>query len=82
MRPESSGNYSFTFNSLSDANYQRVKIDGPVINQVVHPLASAFFAGSGKSSINSCSGDKVDVDVDLRVNFLLVFVWSITESCV
>lgn len=68
LRPETSGNYTYTFSSISDANYQRIRIDGPAINQVVHPLASAFFSGSGRSSINSCSGDKVDVDVELRVS--------------
>ncbi|KAL5535305.1 hypothetical protein ACEPAF_3399 [Sanghuangporus sanghuang] len=68
LQPESSGNYTYTFTSLSDANYQRVKLDGPSITQVVHPLASASFptVGGGKKSINSCSGNSVDVEVDLR----------------
>ena len=69
LQPESSGNYTYKFMSISDANYQRVKFDGPSIDQVVHPLASASFANmaSGRKSINSCSGSTVDVDVDLRV---------------
>lgn len=71
LQPESSGNYTYTFTSLSDANYRRVKLDGPSITQVVHPLASASFAsvGGGRKSINSCSGNTVDVEVDLRVSF-------------
>ncbi|KAH8120086.1 hypothetical protein DFH11DRAFT_1558255 [Phellopilus nigrolimitatus] len=72
LQPESSGDYTYTFVSLSDANYKRIKLDGPSINQVVHPLASASFVFNGASgvgsrrSINSCSGSAVDVEVDLR----------------
>ncbi|KAI5121322.1 hypothetical protein M0805_003789 [Coniferiporia weirii] len=72
LQPERSGNYTYTFVHLNDANYKRVKLDGPSINQIVHPLASASFvfnsaSGVGsKRSINSCSGNVVDVEVDLR----------------
>jgi nucleoporin POM152 len=77
LQPESSGNYTYTFTQLSDANYKRVKLDGPSINQVVHPLASAnivFHSAHGvgnKRTIGSCSGKKVDVEVDLRVSSAL-----------
>lgn len=73
LQPENSGNYTYIFVSLSDANYERVELEGPTINQVVHPLASASFSGnvgggsSHRRSINSCSGSKISVDIDLRV---------------
>lgn len=78
LQPESSGNYTYTFTSLSDANYRRIKLDGPTIDQVVHPLAAANFATSGGSgtarrSVNSCSGNKVGVEIDLRVSGFICF---------
>lgn len=72
IQPERSGHYTFTFLQLSDANYKKVALKGPSIDQVVHPPASADFAhhassgGRSKRKINSCSGKTVDVDVDLR----------------
>lgn len=58
---------------MSDANYKKIELDGPSIDQVVHPLAAAEFVGAGagarsKRMINSCSGNMVDVEVDLRVS--------------
>ena len=73
MQPESSGNYTYTFVSLSDANYKQVKLNGPSINQLVHPPASAVFSAQGprgtggKKTLNSCAGDFIDIDIDLRV---------------
>lgn len=74
LQPERSGHYVYTFVQMSDANYKKVGLNGPSIDQVVHPLAAAEFfnAGSGarsKRMVNSCSGDMVDVEVDLRVSF-------------
>lgn len=72
IQPERSGHYTFTFLQLSDANYKKVALKGPSIDQVVHPPASADFAhhasagGRSKRKINSCSGNTVDVNVDLR----------------
>jgi nucleoporin POM152 len=66
-----SGSYTYTFLRLSDANYENVKLEGPSIDQVVHPLAAADFVKStqanGKQVLHSCSGSLVDVDVDLKV---------------
>ncbi|KAH9947096.1 hypothetical protein B0H21DRAFT_778726 [Amylocystis lapponica] len=71
IQPERSGHYVFKFVQLSDANYKKVALKGPSIDQVVHPPASAEFAnstpgGSAKKIINSCSGSMVDVDIDMR----------------
>ncbi|KAF9270637.1 hypothetical protein L218DRAFT_849562 [Marasmius fiardii PR-910] len=73
VRPEHSGHYTFTFTKMSDANYKKVELDGPTIDQIVHPPASADFitrgesnGGRQKKSISSCEGDLVDVDVELR----------------
>lgn len=67
-----SGSYTYTFLRLSDANYENINLDGPTINQVVHPLAAADFVKStqtnGKQVLHSCSGNLVDIDVDLKVS--------------
>ena len=85
IQPERSGHYIFNFAKLSDANYKRVPLKGPSIDQIVHPPASADFAHNtpgargGRSSrkrISSCSGNIVDVDVDLRVCIIIVCISS------
>jgi nucleoporin POM152 len=72
LQPPHSGHYTYTFTSLSDAYYKSVPLNGPSIDQVVHPLAAASFVnavGSGaKRLINSCSGNLVDVEVELLVS--------------
>lgn len=73
LQPEHSGHYFYTFLYLSDVNYKKVELKGPSIDQIVHPLAAADFiqtAGTGRSKrmVNSCSGNMVDVEVDLRVS--------------
>lgn len=69
LQPEKSGHYIFTFVAMSDANYRKVELEGPSIDQVVHPLASADFAESvsSRKTASSCVGDTVGVDVELRV---------------
>lgn len=71
LQPERSGHYTFTFVHLSDANYRKVELHGPSIDQLIHPLASADFSdvhgvGRSKKLISSCDGDAVDVHVDLK----------------
>ena len=71
LQPESSGHYTFTFVQISDAHYKKVELSGPSIDQVIHPLAAADFAGgrSGKKrSVSSCEGNTIDIDVDLKVS--------------
>ncbi|KAJ4485797.1 hypothetical protein J3R30DRAFT_3442070 [Lentinula aciculospora] len=71
LQPEHSGHYIFTFTKISDANYQRVEFDGPSIDQIIHPPASADFVGvpgglGRKKALNSCEGKAIDVEVELR----------------
>ncbi|KIJ66251.1 hypothetical protein HYDPIDRAFT_86511 [Hydnomerulius pinastri MD-312] len=71
LQPEHSGHYFYTFLQLSDTNYKKVTLDGPSIDQVVHPLAAADFVAANtgarsKRVVSSCSGNMVDVEVDLR----------------
>lgn len=73
LQPEQSGHYIFTFTKISDANYQRVEIDGPSIDQIIHPPASADFVGvpkglGRKKAMSSCEGNLIDVEVELRVS--------------
>ncbi|KAF9225491.1 hypothetical protein BS17DRAFT_801515 [Gyrodon lividus] len=69
LQPEHSGHYFYSFLQLSDTNYRKVELNGPSIDQVVHPLAAADFVSAGgrtKRVVNSCSGNMVDIEVDLR----------------
>jgi nucleoporin POM152 len=74
LQPERSGSYVYKFTSLSDANYKQIPLNGPVIKQTVHPLASASFTSAGPGSggrggettVQSCSGDTVTVPVILK----------------
>ncbi|KAH8835558.1 hypothetical protein DL96DRAFT_1666285 [Flagelloscypha sp. PMI_526] len=68
IQPQDDGHFVFSITQLSDANYQRVAINAPSIDQVIHPLASAEFvqSGHGRKRISSCGGNIVEVDVDLK----------------
>ncbi|KAF9056084.1 hypothetical protein BJ165DRAFT_1430770 [Panaeolus papilionaceus] len=71
FQPERSGRYMLTFVSISDHNYNRIELNGPTIDQIIHPVASADFAkshgaGRGKKLLSTCSGDTVDIGVDLK----------------
>ncbi|KAH9081740.1 hypothetical protein EDB83DRAFT_2334467 [Lactarius deliciosus] len=68
LQPSQSGHYVYSFSHLSDANYNKVELQGPTIDQIVHPLASAAFAGSSgrdRMVMNSCSENSVEVEVNL-----------------
>ncbi|KAJ7161436.1 hypothetical protein C8R43DRAFT_1095699 [Mycena crocata] len=66
IQPAQAGHYTFSFVRISDANYRRVELNGPSIDQAIHPLASAAFAGPQKRMLSSCAGNLVDIDVELR----------------
>ena len=71
LQPERSGHYIFTFVQMSDTYYKKVQLNGPSIEQVVHPLAAADFVtdyNGNKRTMSSCEGGTVGVDVDLRVS--------------
>lgn len=80
LQPERSGRYIYKFTSLSDSNYKKVGLNGPSIDQIVHPLASAEFVEGGRSAssgrkkvINVCEGASVNADVELRVRIPICF---------
>lgn len=66
IQPDRSGHYTFAFTHISDAYYGLVDLGGPSIDQIVHPPASVDFSRTGRRQISSCSGNTVDVDIDLR----------------
>ncbi|KAF8078923.1 hypothetical protein FPV67DRAFT_84986 [Lyophyllum atratum] len=69
IQPDRSGHYKFTFTQMSDTNYKKVELQGPSIDQVIHPLAAADFVTTqtgNRRRISSCDGGTVSVDVDLR----------------
>lgn len=71
LQPDRSGHYTFTFTQLSDAHYKKVELNGPSIDQVIHPLAGADFITTTQTGnrrrISSCEGETISVDVDLKV---------------
>jgi nucleoporin POM152 len=71
LQEEHSGHYRYSFVALSDANYKKITLDGPHIDLSVHPLASVDFSHREQTGvrkqINSCSGNIVNVDIDLKV---------------
>ena len=71
IQPDLSGHYTFMFLTLSDAHYQRVKLKGPSIDQIVHPMASADFGynlrpNAPRKRLSNCAGSHVDVDIELK----------------
>ncbi|KAF5312593.1 hypothetical protein D9619_002792 [Psilocybe cf. subviscida] len=77
LQPPRSGKYMFSIVAVSDANYKKVEIKGPSIDQEIHPLAAAEFVGAGGDSSSSggggrgkkimsmCMGESVDVSLAL-----------------
>ena len=66
LQPERSGSYVYQFVSLSDAHYNQVPLNSAPIKQTVHPLANAGFSSKGReTTVQSCSGNVVDVPVTL-----------------
>jgi nucleoporin POM152 len=82
LQPDREGSYTYTFFQISDANYQHVRLHGPTIEQVVHPLAHAEFVHSSRTGrITNCEGDSVDVDVALKVCLLSMLSPHSSCSC-
>ena len=70
LQPEFSGSFVYAFTSLDDANYKGVPLNGPVIKQTVHPLATAslVWPSGQKRAVKSCSGDTVEIPIQLAGN--------------
>ncbi|KAF8600877.1 hypothetical protein BDV93DRAFT_496344 [Ceratobasidium sp. AG-I] len=65
LQPNKSGTYTYSFDSISDAHYSRVPMEGAgrTVTQVVHPLASAKFKDA---SVDVC-GDNPEIEVALQL---------------
>lgn len=71
FRPTADGEITYTFLSLSDANYKDIKLDGPTFTQILHPIAKAFFSGSqgikGPAVVlYSCEGNTSTANIQLE----------------
>ncbi|CAO1627290.1 unnamed protein product [Sympodiomycopsis kandeliae] len=71
FRPSTEGAVQYRFTGLADANYRGLKLDGPIFEQTVHPLAKAQFvqpssSPSNKMVMRSCEGNQVKADVQLE----------------
>ncbi len=82
LQPERSGHYVFSFQHISDANYKKVDLHGPSIDQIIHSPASADFVGDrgakNKRQLSSCEGASVDVEVELKVGLCLGCIQNLT----
>lgn len=70
FRPTTEGEVTYTFRSLSDANYKDMPLDGPTFTQILHPIASASIEGAqhGKTpvvTVHSCEGNLAKAKVHL-----------------
>lgn len=65
LQPNKSGTYTYSFDSISDAHYSKVPMEGAgrTVTQVVHPLASARFKDA---SVDVC-GDTPEIEVALQL---------------
>ncbi|KAI7868786.1 hypothetical protein BDF14DRAFT_1790894 [Spinellus fusiger] len=65
--PSSSGEYTYEFYALDDANYKKLDPQLATIQQIVRPQPSAKFSGElqRKRSIRTCLGDSLQLNVDL-----------------
>ncbi|KDN46128.1 hypothetical protein K437DRAFT_223794 [Tilletiaria anomala UBC 951] len=68
---EKEGRVEYGFLSLADAHYRDpIPLDGPRIQRIIHPLASASFVGRRGTVepvvVRSCSGDVVQAEIILQ----------------
>ncbi|TRM66066.1 hypothetical protein BD626DRAFT_397603 [Schizophyllum amplum] len=68
IRPPEEGDYTFSVTHVSDANYRKEEVKARSIDQTIHPVAAAEFAGGGrrKQKMSICDSRTIDVDVHLR----------------
>jgi nucleoporin POM152 len=70
LRPDDTGEFTYQFLSVDDANYNGIEI-GKTVKQTVHPLAGVSFANAGKGQkVWSCEGDEIQVPIMLKVRNL------------
>lgn len=70
LRPDITGEFTYTFISMDDANYNDIEI-GRTVKQTVHPLAGVAFTNAGKGQkVWSCEGDEIQVPIELKVSSL------------
>lgn len=74
LQPARSGKYVFAFFQISDANYKKVELHGPTIDQVIPQFVTADFvggeivAGSKRRLHKSCESGTVAIEVELKVS--------------
>ncbi|ORX35215.1 hypothetical protein BD324DRAFT_631845 [Kockovaella imperatae] len=66
LQPDQEGQYTYTFNHLTDAKYKQVKLDKPPIEQTVHPLANVELLGPKKRKLFACSGNEVELEFEAK----------------
>ncbi|KAI7879844.1 uncharacterized protein EV154DRAFT_450858 [Mucor mucedo] len=74
--PNASGEYTYEFTSLDDLHYKKRPTHVPSINQFVHPQPDAKFSSMGRSTVRTCLGEDISVDVDLRGTAPFVLFWT------
>ncbi|KAI1316684.1 hypothetical protein EDD11_009640 [Mortierella claussenii] len=64
LKPGLPGNYEYKFTTVSDKNYENIKVDLPSIFQNIHPQPSAVFVDN-QSGVKTCRGANKTLDVEL-----------------
>ncbi|KAF8923388.1 hypothetical protein EDD21DRAFT_448724 [Dissophora ornata] len=64
LKPDVSGSFQYNFKTVSDNNYNKIKVDLPPIFQNIHPQPSAAFVGD-RSSLKTCRGSSEKLDIEL-----------------
>lgn len=87
FRPATEGAVQYRFLSLSDSNYRQIALDGPVFEQVVHPLASAKFVGSDSAReaaktmvMRSCERRQASAEIELSGKGPFDLTYSVRTS--
>jgi hypothetical protein len=75
------GEFQYTFDSIEDANYQKVPLRGMSRTQTIHPISNARWM-SDDLFFRSCQGEStINVEIELTVRSKIVLV-LVTHDCV
>ncbi|KAG0295167.1 hypothetical protein BGZ98_001505 [Dissophora globulifera] len=64
LKPEVSGSFQYNFKTVSDKNYNKIKVDLPPIFQNIHPQPSAIFIND-RTGIKTCRGSSEKMEIEL-----------------
>ncbi|KAI9267839.1 hypothetical protein BY458DRAFT_556205 [Sporodiniella umbellata] len=79
--PDSSGEYIYEIDALSDKFYKNRPTAIEPIHQAVHPQPDAKFSGGRRAnSIQTCLGNNVNIDVELSGDGPFELLWTVDKQ--